>query len=60
MKRNATACGRKLSQRHEVRPCSHFMPDTADFGIWHDVCGRCRYAFEEIGVARLSKSEAAQ
>jgi isoleucyl-tRNA synthetase len=31
--------------------CWNFMPDTADYGIWHDVCGRCRSALEEMGIA---------
>jgi isoleucyl-tRNA synthetase len=39
--------------------CWNFMPDTADYGIWHDVCGRCRSALQEMGIAP-PKSEAAQ
>ncbi|HKN20308.1 MAG TPA: isoleucine--tRNA ligase [Terracidiphilus sp.] len=39
--------------------CWNFMPDTADYGIWHDVCGRCRSALKEMGVAP-PKPEAAQ
>jgi isoleucyl-tRNA synthetase len=31
--------------------CWNFMPDTADYGIWHDVCGRCRNALTEMGIA---------
>jgi hypothetical protein len=31
--------------------CWNFMPDTADYGIWHDVCGRCREALKEMGIA---------
>jgi isoleucyl-tRNA synthetase len=31
--------------------CWNFMPDTADYGIWHDVCGRCRDALKEMGIA---------
>jgi isoleucyl-tRNA synthetase len=31
--------------------CWNFMPDTADYGIWQNVCGRCRSALEEMGVA---------
>ena len=31
--------------------CWNFMPDTADYGIWHDVCGRCRSALKEMGIA---------
>ncbi|HTW82380.1 MAG TPA: isoleucine--tRNA ligase [Terracidiphilus sp.] len=42
----------------EVRPamgskcarCWNFMPDTADYGVWHDVCGRCRSALKEMGI----------
>jgi isoleucyl-tRNA synthetase len=39
--------------------CWNFMPDTADYGIWHDVCGRCRSALEEMGIAP-PKEEVAQ
>ena len=39
--------------------CWNFMPDTADYGIWHDVCGRCRSALQEMGIAP-PKPEAAQ
>jgi isoleucyl-tRNA synthetase len=39
--------------------CWNFMPDTADYGIWHDVCGRCRSALKEMGIAP-PKPEAAQ
>jgi hypothetical protein len=35
------------------------MPDTADYGIWRDVCGRCRIALTEMGIAP-PKPEAAQ
>jgi isoleucyl-tRNA synthetase len=31
--------------------CWNFMPDTGDYGIWHDVCGRCREALKEMGIA---------
>ena len=30
--------------------CWNFMPDTADYGIWHNVCGRCRTALKEMGI----------
>jgi isoleucyl-tRNA synthetase len=30
--------------------CWNFMPDVADYGIWHDVCGRCRSALHEMGI----------
>jgi isoleucyl-tRNA synthetase len=29
--------------------CWNFMPDTSDYGIWHDVCGRCQSALKEMG-----------
>jgi hypothetical protein len=35
------------------------MPDTANYGIWHDVCGRCRSALQEMGIAP-PQPEAAQ
>jgi isoleucyl-tRNA synthetase len=31
--------------------CWNFMPDTADYGIWQNVCGRCREALKEMGIA---------
>ena len=31
--------------------CWNFMPDTADYGIWQNVCGRCRAALQEMGIA---------
>ncbi len=30
--------------------CWNFMPDTADYGIWRNVCGRCRSALTEMGI----------
>jgi isoleucyl-tRNA synthetase len=38
--------------------CWNFMPDTADYGIWHDVCGRCRGALHEMGVEPPSENVA--
>jgi len=31
--------------------CWNFMPDVSDYGIWHDVCGRCQSALREMGIA---------
>ncbi len=31
--------------------CWNFMPDTASYGIWENVCGRCRSALEEMHIA---------
>ncbi|MGD0741394.1 MAG: isoleucine--tRNA ligase [Terracidiphilus sp.] len=31
--------------------CWRYTEDTADYGIWHDVCGRCRNALHEMGIA---------
>jgi isoleucyl-tRNA synthetase len=39
--------------------CWRFTEDTADYGIWHDVCGRCRSALREMGV-EVPQPEAAQ
>jgi isoleucyl-tRNA synthetase len=30
--------------------CWNFMPDVSDYGIWHDVCGRCQSALREMGI----------
>ena len=40
--------------------CWNFMPDTADYGIWQNVCGRCREALKEMGIAPPTHQEAAQ
>jgi isoleucyl-tRNA synthetase len=32
--------------------CWNFMPDTADYGIWQNICGRCRSALTEMGIAQ--------
>ncbi len=40
--------------------CWNFMPDTADYGIWQNVCGRCRSALAEMGVAAPEMVEGAQ
>jgi bacterioferritin-associated ferredoxin len=40
--------------------CWNFMPDTADYGIWQNVCGRCREALKEMGIAPPLQQEAAQ
>lgn len=40
--------------------CWNFMPDTADYGIWQNVCGRCRSALAEMGIAPPQMTEAAQ
>ncbi len=42
------------AQGHKCARCWNFMPDTADYGIWHDVCGRCREALKEMGIAAPS------
>jgi len=39
--------------------CWRFTEDTADYGIWKDVCGRCRSALKEMGVAE-PQAEVAQ
>ena len=48
------ACGAKCAR------CWNFMPDTADYGIWQNVCGRCRSALTEMGIAPPQMTEAAQ
>jgi isoleucyl-tRNA synthetase len=39
--------------------CWRYREDTADYGIWHDVCTRCQGALEEMGIAP-PEAEAAQ
>ncbi len=47
------------AQGHKCARCWNFMPDTADYGIWQNVCGRCRNALHEMGIAP-PKPEATQ
>ncbi len=35
---------------HKCARCWNFMPDTADYGIWQNVCGRCQSALCEMGI----------
>jgi isoleucyl-tRNA synthetase len=35
---------------HKCARCWNFMPDVSDYGIWHDVCGRCQSALREMGI----------
>ncbi len=30
--------------------CWRYTEDTADYGIWHNVCGRCQSALREMGI----------
>ncbi len=39
------------AQGSKCARCWNFMPDTADYGIWQNVCGRCRSALKEMGIA---------
>ncbi|MGD0912560.1 MAG: zinc finger domain-containing protein, partial [Terracidiphilus sp.] len=36
---------------HKCARCWNFMPDVSDYGLWHDVCGRCQSALKEMGIA---------
>jgi len=36
---------------HKCARCWNFMPDTDDYGIWQNVCGRCRSALKEMSIA---------
>jgi hypothetical protein len=27
------------------------MPEVSNYGIWQNVCGRCRSALQEMGIA---------
>ncbi|HEY0796664.1 MAG TPA: class I tRNA ligase family protein, partial [Acidisarcina sp.] len=31
--------------------CWNFMPDVSAYGVWPNVCGRCRHALGEMGIA---------
>jgi isoleucyl-tRNA synthetase len=35
---------------HKCARCWNFMPEVSDYGIWHDVCERCRGALKEMGI----------
>jgi isoleucyl-tRNA synthetase len=30
--------------------CWRYTDDTSDYGVWHDVCGRCQSALHEMGI----------
>jgi isoleucyl-tRNA synthetase len=36
---------------HKCARCWNFMPEVADYGIWHNVCTRCHSALKEMGIA---------
>jgi isoleucyl-tRNA synthetase len=40
--------------------CWNYMPDVSDYGIWENVCGRCRSALAEMGIAPPQPAGAAQ
>ncbi|HLY43756.1 MAG TPA: isoleucine--tRNA ligase [Terracidiphilus sp.] len=35
---------------HKCARCWNFMPEVSDYGIWHNVCQRCRNALGEMGI----------
>ena len=38
--------------------CWNFMPEVADYGIWHNVCTRCQSSLIEMGIAPSQPEEA--
>jgi hypothetical protein len=40
--------------------CWNFMPEVADYGIWHNVCTRCHNALTEMKIAPPQPTEGAQ
>jgi len=36
---------------HKCARCWNFMPEVADYGIWHNVCTRCHSALKEMNIA---------
>jgi isoleucyl-tRNA synthetase len=40
----------KSASGQKCARCWNFMPDVSDYGIWHDVCGRCQSALHEMGI----------
>jgi isoleucyl-tRNA synthetase len=40
--------------------CWNFMPAVSNYGIWENVCDRCRGALKEMGIAPPQLTEAAQ
>jgi isoleucyl-tRNA synthetase len=40
--------------------CWNFMPEVADYGIWHNVCTRCSDALHEMHIDPPQSTEAAQ
>jgi len=47
-----------LASGHKCARCWNFMPEVSSYGIWQDVCTRCRSMLEEMGI-EPPKSEAA-
>ncbi len=45
---------------HKCARCWNFMPDVSSYGVWENVCTRCRGALHEMGIAPPQVEEAAQ
>jgi isoleucyl-tRNA synthetase len=39
--------------------CWNYMPDVANYGVWENVCGRCRAALKEMGINPPQAEDAA-
>jgi isoleucyl-tRNA synthetase len=44
---------------HKCARCWRYTNDTGSYGIWHDVCARCRSALEEMGIDPPQAEDAA-
>jgi isoleucyl-tRNA synthetase len=43
---------------HKCARCWNFMPEVSNYGIWENVCTRCKSALKEMGIAPPSNNEA--
>ncbi|HWE84572.1 MAG TPA: isoleucine--tRNA ligase [Terracidiphilus sp.] len=44
---------------HKCARCWNFMPDVSSYGIWQNVCGRCRAALQEMHIDPPKAEDAA-
>jgi isoleucyl-tRNA synthetase len=51
--------GVSLASGDKCARCWNYMPDVADYGIWQNVCGRCRSALDEMGIEPPEAEDAA-
>jgi isoleucyl-tRNA synthetase len=43
---------------HKCARCWNFMPEVSDYGVWREVCARCRGMLREMGIDPLPQEAA--